>query len=395
MNIPGSAKYIPPLQRILANCSMGAAAIALAACASTPLPRTATAPSQPVPPARPAPVQPAASAPAAPVSPEAPPAPAEPAPVAPIVDKAAILRSWVEQQDRLYRVAAPLLMNNTELCPGHSRNLLGFTAKTRYSYSADFVEEAHAVLGLDDRLRITHVLPGGSAAQAGIRKGDILLTAGIEPMPGGENAEREAARLIASELQGRSSINLTVLRDGERIPVEVSLTPACAMAVDIGHTDAISSYADGQRVMITRGMLNLLYSDDELAYVVARQIARNVMSETPSPALARTIDALQDPLPDESGAQSSGTGEPPVDVLDPDTEELALYMLTRAGYDLSSAKSAWQLLGPDRMPVDVDRLAGTIGMKRKYGVPLVPDFLMDLEERIGSTDILAPDEEGK
>ncbi|MGZ3254903.1 MAG: peptidase M48, partial [Burkholderiaceae bacterium] len=47
------------------------------------------------------------------------------------------LQSLVTQQDRLDRVAAPLLVNNPEICKDNARNLLGFTAKNKYSYSEE------------------------------------------------------------------------------------------------------------------------------------------------------------------------------------------------------------------------------------------------------------------
>src|SRR5690242_8029444 len=43
-------------------------------------------------------------------------------------------------QDRLYKVAAPLLIQNAELCKGQARNLLGFTAKNRWSYPGEYNE---------------------------------------------------------------------------------------------------------------------------------------------------------------------------------------------------------------------------------------------------------------
>ena len=59
-------------------------------------------------------------------------------PAPPVVDPAQLeaLRSLAAMQDRLYRIGAPLLVNNTDLCKGNARNLLGFTAKNKYSYSS-------------------------------------------------------------------------------------------------------------------------------------------------------------------------------------------------------------------------------------------------------------------
>ena len=58
------------------------------------------------------------------------------------------LGQMVALQDRLYRIAGPLLINNADLCRNQARNLLGFTAKNKYSYSGEFVDAAQAVLNL-------------------------------------------------------------------------------------------------------------------------------------------------------------------------------------------------------------------------------------------------------
>lgn len=387
------------INRNAKDCIAGAVTcvvtLALVAC-STPKRLPMAPPSQmPSPAAQSRPPDTAAPKPAAPIAPVAPPPSTDAAPPAQRLDKATAFLTWIAQQERLYRVAAPILLNNTALCPEQARNLLGFTAKTKYSYSADYVEEAQTFLGLDDRLRITEVLPGSSAALAGIREGDILLAAGIEPMPEGENAEKYAAALIASELQGRTGLNLTVSRDGERVMVDVPLTQACAMAIDVGHTGEADIYADGQRVMVTTGMLNLVRSDDELAYVLARGVAHNALHPSPDTDVGTTIDRLRTPDA-ERHADDSGT----VDVsfassFVEETEELALYMLVRAGYDLDHATRFWQRLfseagsGPATSDTSprismIEKVAKAILVKRENGLPLVPDLPMYSEHRPGN-----------
>ena len=105
--------------------------------------------------------------------------------------EAEALSKMAVMQDRLYRVAAPLLINNAELCKAQARNLLGFTAKNRYSYPGEYNEAAHIAFGMDDRLQVTGVLAGSGAAQAGLRRGDRLMTAGAKPLPSG--AKRRAS----------------------------------------------------------------------------------------------------------------------------------------------------------------------------------------------------------
>jgi hypothetical protein len=70
-------------------------------------------------------------------------------------------------QERLYRIAAPLLINNADLCKAQARNLLGFTAKNKYSYPGEYADASAAVLGYDDVLQVSGVLAGlgGAAAE--------------------------------------------------------------------------------------------------------------------------------------------------------------------------------------------------------------------------------------
>lgn len=360
---------------------------ALAGCAMQQAPRQIM---RPVPSAAPSPSAAAASTPTPAPSPAAPPqttAPAMPAaPPAPVQatapDQADILRTWVAQQGHLYRVAAPLLINNTELCPRHARNLLGFTAKNRYSYSEAFADTAQSDLGLEERLRVMSVLPGSGAEQAGLEKGDILLAIEIEPLPQGPDAESASASIIASELQGRNGVSLAVLRDGERMGFDIPLTPSCAMIIDLGNADFAGSFADGQRVMVTRGMLNLLQSDEELAYVLAPEVARNILAQEPLPEPAALIDRLHTLAPQAADGATAATagGLPPVPAdVDLRARKLALYLLARAGYGIDSAPAFWQRMGNSPLTdADFSGLMETVGeirARQQSGAPLVPDLL--------------------
>jgi hypothetical protein len=315
-------------------------------------------------------------------------------------DKLSLLRDWIEQQRRLYQVAAPLLMNNTQLCPQFSRRILGFTAKNQYSYSSEFTLVAHDGLGLDERLQIANVLPRSGAEVAGLQRGDILVSSAERPLATGPDAERAAASQLADATEGNSAVELTVQRGDENISTTVRLTPACAMVIDLGNADAPSSYADGRRVMISRGMLGFVQSDTELAYVLARQIAANITGPGPKPEVAALIDRLHTlkaasaqsasaGLQTVAGEQA-GPGIPPVSPeVSAAADRLALYLLARAGVPLSGVHDFWARLAEtvlrdqpaspsalnlpvaDRLAM-IDREIGVIEMKQKKGNPLVP-----------------------
>jgi hypothetical protein len=276
-----------------------------------------------------------------------------PVPVAPVLPpistaEQTTLRNWVGLQDRLYHVAAPLLSNNTELCKGNARNLLGFSAKNRYSFSDDFADAAQQMFGLDERLQVMDVLPNSGAAKAGMRRGDILLSVEDKTLPSGVNATRQAAAILGPLVNGKGSVRLNILRGGRPMNVTVPLTNACAFGIELGNSDATAAYSDGRRVLVTRGMLKFARADEELAYVLAREMAHNILGH---PQKQRTIvatDSMIDNLirmhPEKGSLQGSGGIKPMPAELDAAADNLAVYLLARAGYGIDNAPAFWQKL---------------------------------------------------
>jgi len=301
------------------------------------LPAGATAPSTVAPP------------PAAPASPA-------PAPAATVVNPAEVraLQELVSLQERLYRVAAPLLIRNPELCKKNARNLLGFTAKNQFSYSSDFIQASHSLLGLGDRLQVMGVLPGSGAEQAGVRHGDMLIAVDGNALPQGENAERAAAGILAPIVTSRSKVRLTVARSEGQIMLDVPLTHACAFGIELGNTDNVTAYADGHRILITRGMMAAARTDEELAYVLAKEMAHNILAHAERQRMSATIGGIIDNLtrmhPDMSTMVGLSGVKPMPQNLDAMADKLALYMLARAGYGIDNAVPFWKRLAAQYPP---------------------------------------------
>jgi hypothetical protein len=258
------------------------------------------------------------------------------------------LSQMVALQDRLYRIAGPLLINNADLCRTQARNLLGFTAKNKYSYTGEFVDAAHAVLNYGDRLEVASVLPGSGAARAGLRKGDALIAANGKVLPVGVNAETQAAAILGPLASSSQSLDLTVARGGSNQQIKVPVTRACAFKIDIGNSDNINAYSDGQRVMITRGMVNFAQSDEAIAYVLAKDIAHNVLGHAATTKQAYTVGSIIDNLvavrPDLSMLIGTAGVKPMPQDLDSAADYLSLYMVARAGYSVEGAHAFWQRL---------------------------------------------------
>ncbi|WP_307732435.1 M48 family metallopeptidase [Massilia sp. MB5] len=286
-----------------------------------------------------------------------------------------------------------LLINNADLCKTQARNLLGFTAKNKYSYPGEYADAARAVLGYNDRLQVSGVLAGSGAASAGLRKGDGLVAANGKALPTGRDAETEAAGVLGPLVSSRASLSMTISRNGREQVLNMPVTRACAYRVDLGNADNINSYADGSRVLLTRGMINFAQSDEAIAFVLAKDIAHNVLGHAgtlrQNASLASMIDNLASVRPDLSLLIGSGGIKPMPQEMDVAADQLALYMLARAGYNIDRAKAFWQRLAA-QYPASVlngymavhpattaryaaiDRTVGEIKAKQAGKRPLVP-----------------------
>jgi predicted Zn-dependent protease len=130
--------------------------------------------------------------------------------------------------------------------------------------------------------------------------------------------------------------------------LKVPVTRACAMRIDLGNADNINSYADGARVSVTRGMINFAQNDETIAYVLAKDIAHNVLGHAAASRNTAAIGAVIDNVTRVQPDQTMLTGTAGIRPLSADMEiaadNLALYMLVRAGYGIDRYKAFWQKL---------------------------------------------------
>ena len=267
-------------------------------------------------------------------------------PAAPVRDT--VLDSLLLRQERVYRIAAPLIIKNAVLCRTQARPLLGFTAKNQYSYPPELAVAARQSLGLDERLQIMQILDGSGAMRAGLKRGDILQTIQDLNIPTGPQAEPETARMLSPILKNLSELTITVIRQNQPITVNVLLTLACAFAIDVGNAQQVNAYADGRRILLTRGLLDSFTTDEDVAVVIAREIAHNVLQHAKQLQQMATLSMVIDNLllfkPDQIAANSSNGIKITPEKMDQEADRLALFMLTRAGYDPANFSRVLQKL---------------------------------------------------
>lgn len=303
------------------------------------------------------------------------------------------LKARVALQDRLYRVAAPLLVKNPELCKGNARKLLGFTAKNKYSFTPEFVDAAERSFNLGERLQIMSVLAGSGAANAGVRTGDVLLAVEDKAIPQGPNAERLAAGILGPLVNGRDRVRLAVQRNGANLNLSVPLTLACAFGIELGNADHVNAYSDGHRVMITRGMMNVARNDTELAAVIAREMAHSALGHAARMRMHATLGSIIDNLirvhPDMATMGGTAGVKPFSQEVDTAADTLSLYMLARAGYDIDTARNFWQRLAT-QYPATVLTSYTAIHPSTAFRMSVIDQIVPQVKAKLANNQRLSP-----
>ena len=266
---------------------------------------------------------------------------------------------------RLWDVAYPVLAENTDLCP-RTRPDIGIATYSLKSYPKDMREAAAREFGAQDEPSIRRVIKGSAADKAGLKAGDILLSEDSKPMTATGKSMRAQLK------NGAAKIN--VRRGETQFFVNVTPREICDYKVTLSMRSTINAYATSRSIVMTSGMMNFTQSDEELALIVAHELAHNTMAHVRKIVGNMIISgfATRYTRPFESEADYVG-----------------LYYLVRAGYNPEGTEKLWQrmaLIGPRSVgrakthPTHPDRylrLAAAreeIAAKQAAGEPLVPNY---------------------
>ncbi|MEG3123117.1 M48 family metallopeptidase [Sphingomonas sp. GB1N7] len=140
-----------------------------------------------------------------------------------------------------------------------------------------------AALPIDHGPGVIVVAPDSPAATAGIIAGDILLAIDGKAIPQEPDLAlpfdaaraRHRADAITDLLQ--TARGLTVLRNGATLAIEIIPLPACPSRVHLARSGQRNAFADGRHVFLTTGVLALLRNDDEVAFLIAHEMAHNIL----------------------------------------------------------------------------------------------------------------------
>jgi hypothetical protein len=233
---------------------------------------------------------------------------------------------------RLHDVGFPLLVAAADWCSVDQEPTYGFLLKDEETLQIQGGE------GAGNGVSVAYVHPRLPAASAGLRLSDQLISVNERTVSGirAEEVAQWIRRMTVARIQ---PLQLEVARGGSRQMLNLWAVPACQFSVQLLESNQINGIADGRRVGVTTGAMRFVRSDDELAWLLAHEIAHNVLSHSQNAQLRVMLNAF---LGATVGASATVPASVPRRSLEAQADYVGAFIMARAGYDVQAIKQFWR-----------------------------------------------------
>ena len=304
--------------------------------------------------------------------------------------RAAVVEARIGDHARLWNVAFPIATANAELCGERIRPQFGFLSVTLDRFDDPWKDAWRSQLGVGNWPTVMVVAKGSPAERAGLRRGDRLLRIGGTEIGTGRNA---LAEVDLPEDAGPTEF--AIEREGTERTLTASPARACDYPVALAYNDIVNAFADGDRVVVTTGMLRFAREDRELALVVGHELAHNTRGHIESKRANMLIGGLLGAAVSvlvgfdlASTAIQAGAGAFSQE-FEAEADYVGVYHAARAGHDVRGAASFWRRMAvahprainlagsthpsTAKRFLAIQRAAEEVDRKREAGLPLVPE----------------------
>lgn len=299
---------------------------------------------------------------------------------------AADLRALQMLDARATEVGYRLAVAGGALCGG-GQPLAGLALHDAGQYTRSVRKTLSEAFGLDaGDMAVLAVASTGPAASAGVRADDIVVAIDgapldLPPVTGEATTRRRDAALDQLDRAlADGNATITVKRGAETLTLRLTAARGCASRIEIVPGAGMNAGANGQTVSVDGRLANFVHDDDELAAIVAHEMAHNI----------RDHRQLLDSLDVKDGLLSVfGKNPRRIRCTEVEADYVSIYLMTRAGFDPSAATRFWERFGtrgvpgflrdPTHPPVadrqgNIARTITEIEARKAAGQPLVPSL---------------------
>lgn len=216
----------------------------------------------------------------------------------------------------------------------------GWVLQDIAQYSAGLRPAARQALQLGELPTVVAMLPAQSAS---LRVGDEVVSVngqGIAAKARGYRRVEQVEGLVEQALAS-GPVDLVVRREGREVPVRIAPVPGCRSRFQLLTGRGLNAKADGRYVQVTGELVEFVRNDDELALVMAHELAHNIL---------RHKDRLDAAGVSRGLFAGFGKNRGRIRETELEADRLALYLMARAGYDVTVAPAFWERFGRKTVP---------------------------------------------
>ena len=258
-------------------------------------------------------------------------------------------------------------------------------------------------INLGSRVSIIDIVKNSPADKAGLALGDVILEVEGFIFPEGKNALKKISKHF-KDIKKKEIKKIKIDRKGEILTFDINQTKICNYPIIFTQDKIVNAYADGKSIIMTQGMVDYARDDNEIAMVIAHELAHNdrghLDAVKKNTLIMGSIGFILDLMTiyysgGTAGGDAQNTemwskiGRNAYSVeFEKDADYGGVYYAYRAGYDISQVKNFWERIGsenPKQIAISsthpatserylqIDKTVKEINKKKKDGLALVPN----------------------
>ena len=322
-------------------------------------------------------------------------------------EKIRALQTYRKRLQRVHDVAFPLLAASAGLTDKNKTWSYGILFESLVDYrKRDRKFAKRAFPELTDTLTISHVIKGSPAETSGLMVGDVLEEYNGKKITKPNDLENAFKPLRSKERPGPG--RFVVERGGKRIEVSIEPEQIAGYQIILLDDAKVDASVGADSIYLTYGVLAYAENDDDLALVLAHQLAHhvaghlgkarltNAMIGVPLVALSTGLVAILTPI--ALLAQSP----PPVQIAyysfewsnklkffrgqEMEADYVGTYIAARAVYAIDGAADFWS-----RFPPGVDKYYSVRHRSGREKIPHMKKVISEIKEKQANGLPLVPE----
>ena len=193
------------------------------------------------------------------------------------------VRTLAAKEAHLAGMAYRMATANADLC-SQPEMMTGLIVHDLTQYHPTRRADVARAFSLGGGFGVLQLVRGAAASTAGLRVDDEIIAVGSVSV---DNASGRAAAPSFRRVQGfadilsaqlaKGPVDLRVRRNGQLMNITLTARRGCGGDLSLSNSGTVNAWADGHHIVITTAMTDFAGSDDEIAFVIAHEMAHNIL----------------------------------------------------------------------------------------------------------------------